>query len=134
MDQKRCNIKFFIAVLLGILYLGGILPIIHAGDAPNTITFDNQSGEPALVKVIGPTATAVEVPNEVSRSINAIAGQYYILVRYGDEPEKYRYYKGDPFAVRQTETQYSVNTITLHKVIDGNYRTHPISSDEFYKN
>lgn len=54
-------------------------------------------------------------------------------MRYGSKPEKYRYSKGDPFTIIQTATQYSVTTITLHKVVDGNYPTHPISAEEFEK-
>jgi ABC-type Fe3+-hydroxamate transport system substrate-binding protein len=105
----------------------------HAQDNPNTITFDNKSGEPATVKLVGPTGQTVEVPQGESRTINVAAGKYYILVRYGSKADEYTYSKGDPFTVEQTATQYSAISITLHKVVDGNYPTHPTSSEEFNK-
>ena len=116
-----------------ILCIYSLLQNLSAKDSPNTITFDNKSGEPALVKVIGPSGQIVEVPNGQNRTVNAAAGEYYILVRYGSNPEKYRYAKGNPFIVTQTDTQYSSTTITLHKIVDGNYPSHPISAKEFEK-
>ncbi|HLC18327.1 MAG TPA: ankyrin repeat domain-containing protein, partial [Thermodesulfobacteriota bacterium] len=83
------------------------------------------------MKLIGPTAKSVEVPVGESRTVNAAAGEYYILVRYGNNPKAYRYAKGDPFIVTQTATEYSATSITLHKVIGGNYPTRPASSKEF---
>jgi len=98
---------------------------------PNTITFDNQSGEIAMVKLVGPSKVAVDVPNGEKRTVNVEAGDYYLLGRYGIGPEKYKYTKGDPFEVTQSGRQYSVITITLHKVVDGNYNTEPVSGKEF---
>ena len=99
----------------------------------NTVTFDNQSGEYGAVKLVGTTARMVEVPQGQKRTVNVAAGEYYILVRYGSKPEHYSYAKGDPFTVHQTATQYSCITITLHKVVDGNYRTRSSSREEFNK-
>lgn len=96
-----------------------------------SITFDNQSGEPALVKLVGPTTQAVEVPNGEKRTVNVAAGEYYLLARYGADPKRYIYSRGDPFKVEETATRYSVITITLHKVVGGNYPTHPTSAEEF---
>ena len=123
--------KLFGAILFVILSVGANLPSIYAHDNPNTVTFDNQSGEPALVKLIGPIGQTVEVPTGKNRKVNVDADEYYILVRYGSKPDQYRYSKGNPFTVTQTATQYSVITITLHKVIGGKYSTHPTSSEEF---
>ena len=106
---------------------------VNAKDNPNTINFDNQSGEPALVKLIGPTPQIVKVPNGQKRTVNVAEGEYYILVRYGSSPERYRYSKGDTFTVRQTATQYSAISITLHRVVGGNYPSRKSSSDEFDK-
>lgn len=103
----------------------------------STVTFDNKSGETALVKLVGPTAQAVEVPNGQSSTLEAAAGRYYILVRYGSDPNKYRYTKGEPFEVEEKETatarEYSKITITLHPVVGGNYSTGPSSKEEFEK-
>lgn len=123
--------KHFVTILFVILGLGINLPNLYAQDNPNTITFDNKSGEVALVKLIGPTGQTVEVPNGQSRTVNAGAGEYYILVRYGSKSDQYSYSKGDPFTVTQTATQYSAITITLHKVVGGNYPIHPTSQKNF---
>ena len=98
---------------------------------PNTITFDNQSGVSALVKVEGPTFTTVLVPNGSQRIVNLAAGNYVIKVRYGNGPNDYRYEKGDPFTVEQTATQYTEISMTLHKVVAGNSHSEGISADDF---
>ena len=133
MKQRKCGLKLSVLFLFFILALSASLPIVSAQENPNTITFDNKSGELGLVKLIGSTAQTVEVPNGQSRMVKVAAGEYYILAQYGDKPDAYRYSKGDPFTVTQTATQYSVITITLHPVVDGNYPTHPISPEEFDK-
>lgn len=96
----------------------------------NSVTFDNRSGEPALVKLIGPTYKEVQVPNGAKRSIKALAGSYHVKVRYGTAG-KYRYTKGQEFQVIQTATTRSETMITLHEVIGGNYESHPISEQGF---
>ena len=130
MQQSKCGLNIFLVIIF-ILFAN--YQSIYAQDNQNTITFDNKSGDPAMVKLIGSSGQIVEVPNAQSRTINAAAGDYYILVRYGNEPDKYKYSKGDPFNVTRTATQYSTITITLHKVVDGNYPSHPISAEEFEK-
>lgn len=101
------------------------------GMAQNTVAFYNLSGEPALVRLIGPSAQNVAVPHTAKRSVEAEAGTYYIKVRYGT-PGTYSYSRGDPFEVTETETEYSATTITLHKVLDGNYESRPISEVDFW--
>lgn len=96
----------------------------------NTITFLNQSGEPALVKVRGATNTQTFVPNGSSSTVNASGGTHYILVRYGSSPP-YTYSKGESFSVNETATQYSAISITLHKVVHGNYSSSSTSQAEF---
>lgn len=96
----------------------------------NKVVFDNQSGDPALVKVIGPTQCAVEVPSGAKVDAQASAGRYTIKVRYGTAG-KYRYAKGEEFTVTETPTARSETTITLHKVLAGNYETLAISEDDF---
>ena len=115
-------------VVLGALLLPGAA---GAQTARATITFDNQSGDLALVKLIGPSGRRAEVPTGQKRTVKVVGGQYHIVTRYGTSPDSYRYSKGDPFTVTQTATQHSVITITLHKVVDGNYSTRPVSAEEF---
>ncbi|MGD2126732.1 MAG: hypothetical protein PVG99_11675 [Desulfobacteraceae bacterium] len=131
MGQSNCGLKFLVSIFFIALNLWAVPQSIYAKDNPNTITFDNQSGEDALVKLIGPTKRAVKVSNGETQTVNVAAGKYYILTRYGRNPEKYRYSKGDSFSVTQTATQYSAITITLHKVMGGNYPTHKISGKDF---
>jgi|GEM_PF-2765183 len=104
---------------------------LTAQEHPNTITFDNQAGEYALVKLVGPTLTSIEVPNGEKRTVHAAKGEYYILTRYGKDPKKYKFSKGETFEVTQSKTEYSKTTITLYPVIDGNYSTTPISKEDF---
>ena len=96
----------------------------------NSITFDNKSEKPALVKLVGPTTASVSVENGKTETVSADAGHYYIKVRYGT-PGTYVYSKGDEFDVTETATSSSKITITLHKVVDGNYGARPISENEF---
>ena len=133
MKQAACSLKLSIAILFVMLGFCANLPGVYAQDNRNTITFDNQSEEQALVKLIGQTSQTIEVPNAKSRTVNVAAGEYYILVRYSSEPDQYSYSKGDAFTVTQTATQYSAISITLHKVVRGNYPIHPTSREEFDK-
>jgi hypothetical protein len=96
----------------------------------NTVAFDNQSGEPALVRLVGPTSNEIEVPTGSRRSVPAAAGRYFIKVRYGT-PGNFRYSKGDGFDVSETSTARSETTITLHKVVAGNYGSQPTTQAEF---
>ena len=96
----------------------------------NRIVFDNQSGDRALVKLVGPTQTEVDVPNGAKVGTDASAGRYVIKVRYGT-PGNYSYSKGDEFTVTETATARTETTITLHKVVAGNYDARPISEAEF---
>ena len=118
----------FLTFILG---LSTIAPNIFAQGNPNTVTFDNKSGEFGLVKLVGPSSLIVEVPPGKKSTVNVAAGEYYILVRYGSKPEDYKYSKGEKFHVSQTSTKYSAITITLHKVVGGNYETNPVSGEEF---
>jgi ankyrin repeat protein len=97
----------------------------------NIVSFDNKSGEFALVKLMGPSATTIEVPRGETGKVNAAAGDYYLLIRFGEVPESYRYARGDDFKVTETASQYSITTITLFPVVNGNYDTHPISRKLF---
>jgi hypothetical protein len=132
MNQLKYSLRPLVVTLWLFIIGFSLIPLsIYASDNPNTITFENRSGEYTLVKLMGPTGQTVEVPHGESRTVNVAAGEYYLLVRYGSKPGTYEYTKGDAFTVTQTKTQYSVINITLHKVVGGNYPAHPISSEEF---
>lgn len=116
------NLVFVLCVLLAISS--------QALAQENQITFDNKSGEVALVKLIGPTKREAKVPVGRTTSVEASPGTYYIKVRYG-VPDRYRYSQGEEFEVTETATSRSRTTITLHKVIGGNYNTRQIEAREF---
>jgi hypothetical protein len=121
---------FRFLIFVGVALLNGAAG--HAQSLPATITFDNRSGQPALVKLIGPSKRQTSVPLGQSRTVNASGGRYFIRVRYrAGENKKYTYAQGDPFEVTQTVTARSVITITLYPVVNGNYATQPISPEEF---
>jgi tetratricopeptide (TPR) repeat protein len=111
-----------------------VLAVLLAGvmltNAQNSVSFDNQSGEPALVKLIGPTSNEIEVPDGTKQALQVLAGKYLIKVRYGVQG-KFHYTKGQEFTVEETATTTSAITITLHRVVNGNYESTPISEQEF---
>jgi hypothetical protein len=47
------------------------------------------------------------------------------------EKKRYSYSKGDPFDLSVPTGQYVNATITLHKVVSGNYSTKPVDESEF---
>jgi hypothetical protein len=115
-------------IFTGMAFLSAAAGYAEAPSA--TITFDNRSGEPALVKLIGPSKRLAEVPDQRRSTVNVAGGQYYIVIRYG-LPDRYKYARADAFQVTQTPTRRSIITITLHGVVNGNYATHPVSAKEF---
>ena len=98
--------------------------------AASTVTFDDQSGGPALVKLVGPSSTTVEVKEGKQETVEATGRHYFIKVRYGT-PGHYCYSKGDDLDIKETATSVSMITITLRKVVDGNYGTRQITGEEF---
>ena len=116
-----------LAMVCGLAGVGDLL-----ADAPrSTITLDNQSGTAVLAKLVGATPHVVEVPDRQQRTVSAAAGEYYLLARYGSDPDSYTYDRGDPFLVEEAADRYSEITITLHGVVDGNYATRPTTCEEF---
>lgn len=97
----------------------------------NTITLENYSGEFALVKVVGSTTEIINVPSGLSKTVHVDSGEYYLLIRYGFNPDQFTYSRGESFNIEHSDTYYSELFITLHKVINGNYSTHESSRMEF---
>src|ERR1017187_953428 len=118
-------------LVLLVVTLTTVSAVANAQGYPNQITFDNRTGNDALVKLVGPTGGVVSVPNNQDRTVQVAPGTYFILVRYGDTPGSYTYTRGQAFSVDQVGNMYSVITITLHKVIGGNYEAHSIPATEF---
>jgi hypothetical protein len=93
-------------ISVGAAFLSGIVGRAEAQSA--TITFDNRSGEPASIKLIGPTKPTAEVPNGQFRTVSVAYGHYYFMIRYGSGQYQYIYAKSDAFQVMETPTQHEV--------------------------
>jgi tetratricopeptide (TPR) repeat protein len=89
----------------------------------NTITFDNQSGTGAFVKLVGAASQAVGVPTGQSATVNVAAGDYSVLVRYGASSGEYIYSKG-PLKITKTATQHSAVKIMLRRPAKDNADAH----------
>lgn len=120
--------------LAGVACILGLASLPYAAQpAPHKIIFDNQSGQNALVKVIGSTKLVVKVPKQRKKTVHVADGDYYIFVRYGDSAKDYSYTKSDPFAVTQSGDQYSIITFTLYRTRGGDFNVTPVSPEEFEK-
>ena len=104
-----------------------------AQPTPNKIIFDNQSGQNAVIKLIGPTNLVIKVPKQVKKTVHVVEGDYYILVRYGDSAKEFSYTKSDQFAVTQSGGQFSIITFTLFRTRGGDFNVMPASPEEFEK-
>lgn len=122
----------FVVFVIGVLGLLGWGPFLWAAQPVlNKIIFDNQSGQNAVVKVIGSTKLVVKVPKQRKKTVHVAAGDYYILVRYGDSEKDFSYTKSDPFVVTQSEDQYSIITFTLYRTRGGDFNASPVSPEVF---
>jgi len=101
-----------------------------AGSEINDLTFINKSGEPALVKLVGPSRRVVPVPDGQSRQVQIASGTYCIYVRYGDQGH-YRYTRGETFIIQEVTGGYVAARLTLHGVVNGNYAVESSSEAEF---
>ena len=125
------RIRSFV-IVAGVLWMLGwaILPC-EAQTALNKIIFDNQSGQNAVVKLIGSTKLVVKVAKQQKKTVRAAEGDYFIVVRYGNSAKEYTYTKSDPFTVTQSGNQYSIITFTLYRTRGGDFNVTPVSQEEF---
>jgi len=137
MNGQIPRIRHSRTLLLALLLfglLGQALLVFSAQLAPNKITFENHSGQNAIVKLVGPTKVVVNLLRDQRRIIRVAAGDYHVLVRYGSSPKEYSYTKSAPFSVDQPDNQVSIITFTLHRRSGGSFQSHPVSGDEFEVN
>ena len=130
LKKYRIPLRVLSAIFL-FVFLG--LASTHAASTqtPHRITFINESGQNAHVKLIGPTRTAVKIYLDQKRFVWVEAGEYFVLARFGNSPKEYTYTKGNPFTVTQSGDQYSRISITLHRVISGSHTAGLVSGEEF---
>jgi len=127
----KWNSSFFICTLSIILALGTDPQYAPAQTEKITIIIKNYSGELAFVKLIGPTIQAIEIPQVQHRTVNALQGKYYFLVRYGSDSDKHTYFCSDSITVGKSVLKDSVVTIILYKDFGSGYSIRKISRDEF---
>jgi hypothetical protein len=63
------------------------------------IQLENRTGLAVLVRLVGPTAAVVAVPQGEQRTVAVAPGSYQILVRYGAEPTQFTYGRAESVAV-----------------------------------
>jgi hypothetical protein len=94
---------------------------VPPGPAPNpsavgglsVISFQNQSGADATVRLLGPSAQQFTVLSGQSFEANVAPGNYYVLVRYGRTPTEYLFSKAGPVTVTEINGKYSKVRINL---------------------
>jgi len=106
-----------------------IAVMLDAG-ALSTITFNNKSGHPVLVKLIGPTYKEIHIQARGQSDVSVSAGQYTFRARYGI-PGNYHYRRSKPFEIIESGRIRSTTTITLQLEDLGDLSTQPISEDGF---
>ncbi len=93
------------------------------------LTLDNQTDMDVLVKVVGDanyTRTA-NVRAHASSTITCRTGSFYLKMRYREKNGNLIYQKGDNFSL----DSFSKTTITLHKVVGGNYGSSSMRASDF---
>jgi hypothetical protein len=103
----------------------------------STLRLVNQSSEPALVRLTGPTSEAeperryIVVPQYGEKKSRVRDGDYNVKIRFGSRPH-FTYSKGDSVSVTDTSEETTAVTITFN-AISGNYSTIPITKEEFWR-
>ncbi len=124
--------KRWITILIVVAWsLAGQVGINQAKKPSNRLTIQNDSGQFALVKIVGPTRAVMKVPLDRKKKVHLASGEYYILVRFGFAPKEYIYTKGEPFTLTQEQDRFSHTSITLHRVIAGIENPYEVSGEEF---
>ncbi len=109
-------------------------------EGKNTLNFDNKSGQDVVVRVFNRNTdkriAEVKVPDGQTRGTSIAEGSYYIVAKYSSQPNKegkasHIYSRGDPFTIQPPAGKRSKVTITLHKVVHGNYATVPADEKAF---
>jgi hypothetical protein len=109
---------------------------------PNTLRFDNKSGSDAVVRVFdeasGKRVAEVKIPDGRMQGTSISAGRYYIVAKYApmkgeNKKAGVTYAKGDPFDMKPPPGKILTTTITLHRVVNGNYSSVPTTENEFEK-
>ena len=124
--------KRYVPILILILWSTACLVSHSQAKKPsNTLTIQNDSGQFAVVKIVGPTRAVMKIPLDQKKKAHVTPGEYYILVRFGFAPKEYIYTKGKLFTLTQEQDRLSHTRITLHRVIPGIENPYEVSGEEF---
>ncbi len=129
--KTQFPMNWFTVMLVIACGITGQVGIGQATTPLNRLTVQNNSGQFALVKTVGPTRAVVKIPLDQKKTIHVAPGEYYILVRFGFAPKEYIYTKGEPFKVIQDEDKFSITTVTLHRIVSGMKNPNEVSREEF---
>jgi hypothetical protein len=103
----------------------------------NIITLDNQSSDPAVVKILGPTTRAIDLPASEKRMLKVAAGNYDVILRYGRDAISYRYVRANSFSIDDSASFQRVSiTLTADAALvqdEGRYPMRLSSREEFEK-
>jgi hypothetical protein len=109
----------------------GVALLPQEDQESNRIIFENQSGQLAMVKLVGPSSQSLSVRNGQNRTVVVQPGEYYFLVRYGAAAGQFSYRKSARFSVDAEPGKVTQVSVTLHTVAGGNFSTKPSSAREF---
>ena len=123
--------KWFTLILIIAWSMAGQIGIGQTKTPSNRLTIQNNSGQFALVKTVGPTRAVAKMPLDQKKTIHVAPGEYYILVRFGFAPKEYIYTKGETFTIMQEKDKFSITTVTLHRIVSGMKNPHEVSREEF---
>jgi hypothetical protein len=99
-------------------------------DSHHRVTFDNKSGVPVMVKLVGPTSRSVEVQDGGKGTMEVAPGHYVIKTRYGT-PGSYLYFKGIEFDLEQTARSSPERKFKVSKLNRDKLPSRAISAEEF---
>ena len=143
MSQRSAGIFIAALVVCGsFVFFPPFEPLLALAQGKNTLNFDNKSGQDVVVRVFNTNTdkriAEVKVPDGQTRGTSVSDGHYYIVAKYSIQPSKdgkpsHTYSKGDPFTIQPPAGKRSRVTITLHKVVHGNYSTVPADEKAFEK-
>lgn len=123
--------KWVMVFLLIACSITGLGTLGHAKKGGNVLAIQNDSGQFALVKTVGPTRAVAKIPLDQKKTIRLATGEYYILVRIGFAPKEFIYTKGEPFTITEEEDKFSLTTVTIHRIVSGMKNPHEVSGEEF---
>jgi hypothetical protein len=106
-----------------------IVPPSSVVSGLSVISFQNQSGTDAMVRLLGPSAQVVAVADGQSLGAPVVAGDYFVVVRYGRSDSGYLFQKAGPIPVTEPSGKHSVVHITLQRPAAND----PKARAEFYK-